>query len=211
MKTYHKNPRQITKKQFSDLETWLAELGDLSGIVHDLNSDEIVSGNMRSRVFDPDKCEIVITEQLDEPDEQGTVAHGYIIWQGKKYAYRQVRWTAEQCEKANIVSNKAGGDFDFDIMGNEFEIDNLLEWGFQKYELGIVADDMDIEEAWEGMPEFDNKDLRSFKQLIVHFANQSDFDDFLELVDQKISDKVRYMWYPKAEIMRQGTVIEDES
>ena len=48
MKLYHKNPRQITKKQYSDLETWLRELGDLSGIVHDLNSDEIIGGNQEA-------------------------------------------------------------------------------------------------------------------------------------------------------------------
>lgn len=35
MQTYHKNPRQITTKQFTDLETWLRELGDLSGIVYE--------------------------------------------------------------------------------------------------------------------------------------------------------------------------------
>ena len=158
MKTYHKNPRQITKKQFSDLETWLAELGDLSGIVHDLNSDEIVSGNMRSRVFNIDECEVEITEQYDQPDIQGTVAHGYVVWQGKKYAYRQVRWTTEQCEKANIIANKAGGDFNFDILGNDFNIDNLLEWGFTNIELGIVDaldySDLDNElEMLEGMEE----------------------------------------------------------
>ena len=36
MKHYHKNPREITTKQFKDLRGWLDELGDLGGIVHDL-------------------------------------------------------------------------------------------------------------------------------------------------------------------------------
>ena len=137
IKLYHKNPRQITERQYTDLEKWLDELGDLSGIVHDLNSDEVIGGNQRSRIFDINKCEIVITEQLDEPDEQGTVAHGYVLWHGKKYAYRQVRWTLRQCEQANIVSNKAGGSDDFDILANEFEVDDLLDWGFEDWELQI--------------------------------------------------------------------------
>ena len=141
MKTYHKNPRTIKDKQFNDLRAWLLELGDLSGIVHDLNTDEVISGNQRMRAIDVAKCEIVLTEGPHDPDAQGTVAHGYVLWQGAKYNYRQVRWTAEQCEKANIVANKAGGSWDFDILANEWEKDDLLEWGFELEELGMLPDD----------------------------------------------------------------------
>ncbi len=111
MKLYHKNPRRISTKQYEQLGNWLTKLGDLSGIVHDLNSDEVIGGNQRSRVFDINACEIEIAETFDEPDEQGTVGLGFILWQGKKYAYRQVRWDAKQCEKANVVANKAGGSW----------------------------------------------------------------------------------------------------
>jgi len=136
-KQYHKNPRQITAKQYEALAIDLAELGDLGGIVHDLNSDEIIGGNQRSRVFDLNACDVALTEVLEEPDAQGTVAHGFIIWKGKKYAYRQVRWTERQCERANIVANKRGGTWDFDILANAFEQDDLLSWGFEPFELGI--------------------------------------------------------------------------
>jgi hypothetical protein len=143
VKTYHKNPRQIKDNQFKDLRAWLLELGDLSGIVHDLNSDEVISGNQRMRAIDIAKCEIVIADGPHDPDAQGTVAHGYVIWQGAKYNYRQVRWTERQCEKANIVANKAGGTWDFDTLANGFEMDDLLEWGFEPEELGMFpADDV---------------------------------------------------------------------
>jgi hypothetical protein len=56
MKHYHKNPRQITKKQFADLQDSLKRLGDLSGIVHDLTSDEVIGGNQRMDVFDQDSA-----------------------------------------------------------------------------------------------------------------------------------------------------------
>ena len=136
-KQYHKNPRQITAKQYEALAIDLAELGDLGGIVHDLNSDEIIGGNQRSRVFDVNACDVVLTEELHEPDAQGTVAHGYVLWRGNKYAYRQVRWTPRQCERANVVANKRGGTWDFDILANQFEADDLLAWGFEPFELGI--------------------------------------------------------------------------
>jgi DNA modification methylase len=137
MKQYHKNPRQITERQYKDLEKWLRELGDLSGIVHDLNTDEIIGGNQRGRVFKIDNCKIDLVDDPHEPDEQGTVAHGFIEWEGKRYAYRQVRWTEKQCEQANIVANKSGGSWDFDILANNWELDDLLEWGFDKKELDI--------------------------------------------------------------------------
>lgn len=138
MKPYHKNPRQITGRQMADLGAHLAELGDLSGIVHDLNTDEIIGGNQRGRVFNVNECEVELTDGPHEPDEQGTVSHGFIIWKGKRYAYRQVRWTEKQAEKANIVANKSGGGWDFDTLANEFDVDELIEWGFEAGELGLI-------------------------------------------------------------------------
>lgn len=141
MKSYHKNPRTITEKQLTDLERWLRDLGDLSGIVHDLNSDEIVSGNQRGRVFDINKCDIQLANEMVEPNDQGTVALGYIIWEDQRYTYRAVRWTPEQCEQANIVANKAGGTWDFDTLANEFNVDNLLDWGFTDLEFDLSGVD----------------------------------------------------------------------
>ena len=134
---YHKNPRQITVQQFENLERWLEELGDLSGVVHDLNSNQIIGGNQRGRVFEINECEFVLTDEYDEPDEQGTVAIGYIVWKGYRYTYRQVRWDEHQCEMGNLVANKAGGEWDYEILANKFEINDILDAGFQEEELGV--------------------------------------------------------------------------
>ncbi len=131
MKPYHKNPRRINKKQFEQLKENLLYLGDLSGIVHDLNSNEIIGGNQRSSVFDVSKCDIEIVHQYDYPDEQGTIAHGFIIWKDKRYTYRQVRWTPKQCEQANITANRLGGEWDFDELAN-WDMSDLLTWGFEE-------------------------------------------------------------------------------
>jgi len=136
MKLYHKNPRQISAKRYAALEETLRELGDLSGVVHDLNSDQIIGGNQRSRVFDINHCEIVLTDELDEPDDQGTIALGYVVWEGKRYAYRAVRWTDGQCEKANIVANNSGGGWDFDMLAS-WPTDDLISWGF---DTGLLAE-----------------------------------------------------------------------
>jgi DNA modification methylase len=147
LKHYHKNPRQITKKEFADLRDSLRKFGDLSGIVHNLNTDEIISGNQRIEVFDLSKLQIDITERLPEPDEQGTVATGWVIWEGKRYTYRAVMWDEKQSEEANVRANKAGGSWNFDILANEFSIPDLLEWGFSERELQLGGFDLDQPEG----------------------------------------------------------------
>ena len=156
MKYYHKNPRQITDKQHADLRRTLSKLGDLGGIVHNLPTDEIIGGNQRGRVFDINDCEIVMVMEADEPDAQGTVGIGYVIWRGNRYAYRQVKWDEKTCEEANVVANKAGGDFDFDILANQFEVDDLLDWGFSEFELGLdIPNDQSWADAFDNVPDGD--------------------------------------------------------
>lgn len=140
MKPYHKNPRQIKRKQFEQLQSWLREFGDLSGIVHDLTSDEIISGNQRNRAIDISSCTIEIVDGPHPPDAQGTVAHGYVIWNDARYNYRQVRWTPRQCEQANIIANRAGGDWDWDILANQFTEEDLLAWGFEEFDFTAISD-----------------------------------------------------------------------
>lgn len=134
MKFYNKNPRRITPKQLEQLKANIQELGDLSGIVHDLNTDEIISGNQRSKVIDINKCKVVITERYDTPNQQGTVAWGYVIFEGQKLNYRQVRWDERQREKANITANALGGDWDYDILEDKFDSMDLVDWGLTRLE-----------------------------------------------------------------------------
>ena len=141
MRAYSKNPRKISEQQLKELESWLRELGDLSGIVHDLNSDQIIGGNQRSKVFDINKCEIVLEHKMKRPDSQGTVALGYVIWKGKRYSYRQVRWTPKKCQKANIIANKAGGDWDDELLARFFKDKDLLQWGFNDDEIADLFGD----------------------------------------------------------------------
>lgn len=151
-KEFKNNPRTLSKKQHDQLKRDLLELGDLSGIVHDLNSGEIVGGNQRVKIF----CEIpnpkiTISERYKNPTKAGTVAHGYVELNSEKYSYREVRWTPKQCQKANIVANKAGGEWDFSVLKSVFKKNDLIDWGFEKIDLGI-GDETIIED--EGKEKF---------------------------------------------------------
>ena len=153
-KSYYKNARKVTAEQLEQIKQNIIELGDISGIVHDLNSDEIIGGNQRSRIVDFEKCEKVITETLKKPDKQGTVAWGYVIWDGMKLNYRQVKWTKEQCEQANITANSLSGEWDKDIL--------MAEWadvpGLDKWNLPFVLDTPPVlGSAIEGVAHTSNK------------------------------------------------------
>lgn len=182
VKTYHKNPRKINEDELQKLQNDLEELGDLSGIVHDLNSNEIIGGNQRSKIFA--ECIPTITKTFDKPTKAGTVALGTVEYQKEEYAYRQVRWTEKQCEKANIVANKAGGDWDSDILLKEFDAADLAEWWFKDYELlglGMEIEDLDFERPSFDTPDDEQPVPKDEKYFYVEFYG--DPETFRELTD----------------------------
>lgn len=64
---------------------------------------------------------------------------------------------------------------------------------------GIVPPDNPYEH-WQGMPEFEQEDaFGAVHTLKVHFASQGDIDAFSKLINQSVSDKTKYIWYPKQE------------
>lgn len=198
MKPFHKNPRKITSRQQADLDGWLEEYGDLSGIVHDLNSDEIIGGNQREFIFRLTGYKIVMSETYLKPDAQGTVGWGDIIWKGIKFRYRQVRWTPEQCEAANIIANKAGGKWDMDVLHKDWDQDLLLRTGWDRAELGIY-DPTDVRQEWVGMPEFSQEDKMPEQSVLIHFQTRADAQEFAKLLGQTITDKTKFLWFPKKE------------
>lgn len=143
LKEFKKNPRRITDARLEDLKKWLAELGDISGVVHNERTNEIISGNQRTKIFKLEDCEIIITENYKKPTATGTTALGYILYNGEKFNYRRVRWTAKQSEKANIISNKAGGEWDQEKLIKFFGTEDLRSWGFHEAELKFQGTDTD--------------------------------------------------------------------
>ncbi len=191
MREYHKNPRNITKAQLTKLKANIEELGDLSGIVHDLNSDEIVSGNQRSKIIDVNNCNIQVVEEYNEPNSQGTVLIGFIDWEGQKLNYRQVRWTPEQCEKANITANSLGGTWDFSI--GDWDDNLLADWQVDKE--FIVTPKKEVKEDDYVQPDKIKTDivLGDLFQIGRHrllCGDSTDKDSFVKLMAGKKADMV---------------------
>lgn len=113
---YEVNPRQITNKQAKDLKASLAKFGIADPLI--INTDNmIIGGHQRKKIletllgYDPDY-------QIDVrvPDRELSI---------------------DEARELNVRLNKNVADWDFDILANNFELDDLLDWGFDKQELDL--------------------------------------------------------------------------
>lgn len=142
-----KNPRTITKAKLEMLTKSLATHGDLSGIVYNKKSKQLVGGHQRKDISDPE-TDIVITKRLKKPTKTGTIAEGYVLIDGEKYSYREVWWDAKQEKAANIAANKGAGEWD---------MPQLAEW---MKELSDFDADFDVD-----LTMFDSSERKKFVDM----------------------------------------------
>jgi hypothetical protein len=109
------NPRFATEEALVKLKKSLSEFGDISGIVYNVRSKQLVGGHQRQKVLPP-KSQIVVTERYQKPDKQGTVALGYVSTEDGQMSYREVDWSAEKEVAANLRANNPAGVFDDDAV-----------------------------------------------------------------------------------------------
>lgn len=66
---------------------------------------------------------------------------------------------------------------------------------------------------WKDMPEFKQDELTPFKQLIVNFNNEKDFDEFSKLINQKLTLRTKSIYFPEKEKvkLKEYLYIEDET
>jgi hypothetical protein len=182
LKPYDKNPRIITEFGLDQLKDSFDEIGMAQPI--NVNTD-------------------------------GTILSGHARWQQlKKENYSEVqvmipdrKLTPKQEEAVIVRMNKnTAGQWDFDILANEFDIDDLLEWGFNDSELmGISNLDKvnngDENDEWVGMPEFEAKE-NEYKFVVI-FENEFYQTEFLEKHKFKIykkQGKSACMYWPEKEL-----------
>ena len=119
------NPRQISKRQYKDLEESIDKFGLVDPII--VNKDmTIIGGHQRYKIW----AEKAKQSSIDD------ITIPCVVLELNKEEEREL----------NIRLNKSGGEFDLDILANEFEIEELKDWGFKEIELGLNIDKIDIEE-----------------------------------------------------------------
>jgi ParB-like chromosome segregation protein Spo0J len=120
LKENPKNPRNLTKKGLDDLEKSITKFGVAEPLV--VNSDGMICGGHGRKK---------ILERLN-------------IKEVDCY-YPSRKLTPKEFDELNVRLNKnIAGEFNFDILANEFELPDLLEWGFEEGELGIEQEPKDL-------------------------------------------------------------------
>jgi len=172
-----RNPRQIKKDQAERLANSFDEFGQVETLAVG-PGNEIYNGHQRLNVLAAE----------NGPDYEVDV----------RVASRPL--TEKEREKLVVYLHKgAAGEWDFDTLANEFEFDDLVKWGFRPFELGINGEGIDPNEEWKGMPEFEQEQV-AYRSIHVHFRNENDIQEFAKLIDQRLTEKTRSIWYPILEI-----------
>lgn len=172
LKNYERNPRKVNDKEFKDLKKSIQdhpEFFEARPVLY--NKDFVVfAGNMRLRAARELGMEKVPSLLVDV--------------------------SKEEQDKIMLLDNRQAGKWDFEILGADFDITELLGVGFSEMELGLaVANDPNAE--WADMPEFHQADKTAMRSIIVNFKTKEDVDDFAERIGQELSEKIRSIWHPE--------------
>tara|TARA_R110002020_G_scaffold92899_2_gene224457 strand:- start:12548 stop:13153 length:606 start_codon:yes stop_codon:yes gene_type:complete len=142
------NPRQISTKQYQDLKKSIEKFDLVDPII--INKDHtVIGGHQRLKVCKELKYKDVDCVILD--------------------------LTKEQERELNVRLNKNTGAFDMDILANEFDIDELTEWGFKHIDLGLNIDKIDSPDNIETEYPFATELDITNNYIVLKFDNDIDW------------------------------------
>ena len=130
---WERNPRQIKQDQAKRLNESLRDFGQPDVLAIGPNN-EVYNGHQRLNVW---------AEQ-----------HGPDFEVDVRVSSRPL--SEKERERLTVLLHKgAAGEWDFDTLANEFELDELLEWGFSEWDLQIAPTDDEWADALGGLPDGD--------------------------------------------------------
>ena len=160
------NPRESTEKQESQLKQSLKKFGVVEPIIYNKQTGYIVGGHFRVRELQKlgyTEIECVIVD-LSEEDEK----------------------------ELNIRLNANTGQWDWDELANNFELDDLNDWGLEvpnmKHELEAEEDDFEVNDAIE--TDIVLGDLFEIGEHRLLCGDSTDSDAVARLMDGEKADMV---------------------
>ena len=112
------------------------------------------------------------------------------------YIIKASELTEEQQKEFIIKDNVNFGEWDWDMIANEWSTVNLDDWGVDVWQntddMINMINDSDENSEWVGMPEFEAKE-NSLK-IIISFENEDDRSEFDKLHKLKYSVKQNTTW-----------------
>lgn len=110
LKKHSKNPRQLTKEQRKQLGTSIWAYGLIDKPVID-QDNQIIGGHQRVQILKEMKIDEVECWVPDRNLDQ------------------------KEIDELNIRLNKNTGTWDWDLLANEWEVADLLQWGFEEKDI----------------------------------------------------------------------------
>lgn len=198
------NPRKISDRQLEMLKKSMHEFGDLSGIVRNRRTGNLIGGHQRLKHF---QSSWEIQAQPAE-DAVGTVAAGFIKTPFGDWTYREVDWDETKEKGANIAANQQGGEFDMamlrellieldtgafdmDLTGFDAkEIEDLMTQYAPPDTGEIIEDDFDADGEAENIQEAITKrgDIIQLGRHRLMCGSSTDAKDVEILMDGKFAD-----------------------
>ena len=133
------NPRQISTTQYNDLKKSIERFGLVDPIIINKNENVVIGGHQRLKII----------------KSLGEKTIGCVV----------LDLTKEQERELNVRLNKNTGEFDFDILSTEFDIDELVDWGFKHIDLGLNIDKIDEDKEDIATITIKEEDLIKAQQL----------------------------------------------
>lgn len=220
LKDAHYNPRRISKDALSGLKASLKNFGDISGVVFNRRTGNLVAGHQRVRAL-----------REEHGDDLEIFQEGYEghikLPDGSHVRVRFVDWDEATEKAANVTANNPYVQGEWTIELDDLVSDIQLELPELAAEIridqlgpptanapvttgeGTVVDDLAGE--WEGMPEFVQDANSPFREVMVRFQNEEGVRLFEEAIGQKLPDNPhrKNIWFPKKEIERFVEYVND--
>mgnify|MGYP001234558981 CR=1 FL=1 len=180
------NPRKHSDKQIEQIVASIQEFGFVNPILIDEQAT-IIAGHGRFRAAQSLGMKqvptISVTGLTDDQKRALIIADNKIA----------INSTWDEDLLWQQIQSLSESDFDLTVMG--FDEEQVIPF------LAEEAFVSDLLEEWNEMPEFTNADQTAKRSIIVHFANEEDVQDFSRLLEQHLTDKTKFIWYPKQENM----------
>lgn len=188
IKHYDQNHRYMSKAEFGKFKASLHDFGDLSPIIINLKTGNIIGGHRRDEAMDLKSCKFEWSIKYDEPDHQGTVALGYVVYNNSLYNVRAVYWDVHTEAIANIAANKIRGSYDLESLINDVDPEILKLGGFSEDEITQFQD-----MAEEAEEDFKDKEEEGFEDeetegisIIIHVEDNFELAEVKRILDEHL-------------------------